>query len=183
MKNLFVLSFAALGTALLLFAFTSDPGPSIAPGEVPGTIEMTAKTQGETKLYFDKWQFESFDLKKGQVEKIKAEVLIDTRSLSSEWTDLVKSIKKKQDYFYVKKFPTAKVKVNGAEATEEGLWSTEAKVTIKDETHTVPLTFSISEETPYHIVGDAVIQRKKFGFTGKGPKWEVPVHFDATVPE
>ena len=183
MKNFFVLCFAALGTALLLFAFTNDPGPSIAPGEVPGTIEMTAKTQGETKLYFDKWQFESFSLKKGAVEKIKADVLIDTRSLSSEWTDLVKSIKKKPDYFYVKKFPTARVKVNGAQATEDGKWMTEAKVTIKDQTHLVPLTFTISEEAPYDIVGDAVILRKKFDFTGDGPKWEVPVHFEATVPE
>ncbi len=181
MKNVFILSFALIGTAVLLFGFRSDDVPSIDPEDVPGIIEMSAETQSVTKLYFDKWIFNEFVVPEGNPEQIKAEVMIDTRSLNADWKDLVKSIKKKEDYFYVKKFPTAQVMVDGATDNGDGTYTSEAEVTIKEITHTVPLTFTLSGEGPYELVGDGEIKRKKFDFTGGGPKWTVPVHFEATI--
>ena len=116
------------------------------------------------------------------ITQIQLSVSINTSSLQTEWKDLEKSIRKKDDYFYVKKFPEATVVINGAEKMEDGSYQTDAQLTLKGVTKTVPLQFTLSTEKPYTVIGSGVVKRRKFKFTGDGPKDEVPVNFEINLP-
>ncbi len=54
-------------------------------------------------------------------------------------------------------------------------------LTLKGISQPVTLTFTISEEAPYEIHAEGVIQRRNFRFTGNGPLDEVPVKVDAVL--
>lgn len=184
MKNTKLTLAAILLTAFTLFAFSNDQVSNIEDHEVPGLITAIGTAGGPNTFTFEKWKWTSFDMPEEKVENIKLSALIDCRSVTTDRKDLEKSVKKKKDYFNIADFPTATVVVDGAEMSkEEGKWETEALVTIKDITKQLTLTFTISDEAPYTVVGGGLIKRKKFGFNGGGPEPEVPVHFEATLPE
>ncbi|MEM1120724.1 MAG: YceI family protein, partial [Bacteroidota bacterium] len=103
-------------------------------------------------------------------------------SLTTDWKDLESNIRKKKDYFYVKKFPKATIEIDGATPTADGQYTTEAMLNLKGIRKPVTLTFTITDQAPYRVVGQGVIERKIFNFKGKGPKWEVPVNFDVVLP-
>lgn len=180
-QNLILPALALCFSTIFLFAFHTPPQIKHY-GETPGRIEFIGDAGSPNLMYFETWAFTAFEMPDGAVENIQLEAEIDIKSIQGDWKDLVKSIKKKKDYFHASKFPTATVKIDGAVANEDGTYTTEAELTLKGNTKVVPLTFTISEEAPYHVVGDGLIKRKKFGFSGGGPKWEVPVHFDAVLP-
>lgn len=182
MKKIVFPTIAAFATAIFFLAFAPNPTPGMSMKDTPGTIQAIGNAGSNYFFTFEKWQFTKVEMQEGMVEKIKLEAEIDCRSISGPRKDLVKSVKKKKDYFNVSDFPTAKVIVNGAEDQGDGSWITNAEVTIKEFTKTVPLTFTISDEKPYHVEGTGEIQRQEFGFTGSGPKDEVPVSFDAILP-
>lgn len=182
MKNIVFPTIAALATAIFFLAFTPNPTPGMSAADTPGTIQAIGNAGSDQVFTFEKWQFTNVEMQDDKVENLKLEAEIDCRSISGSWKDLVKSVKKKKDYFNVSDFPTASVVVNGAEDQGDGSWVTNAEVTIKDFTQAIPLTFTISDEKPYHVEGNGVITRQDFGFTGGGPKDEVPVSFDAVLP-
>ena len=150
--------------------------------DTPGTIEVIGDAGSPQTFVFNKWQFKKAEIPDGKVEDIHAEIEINTSSLSTGWKELEKNVKKKKDYFYIKKFPTATVVIDKATPLEDGSYQTEAMLTLKKITKPVKLTFTISESAPYIVTGEGVIMRSLFGFTGGGPKEEVPVKFTATLP-
>ena len=109
-------------------------------------------------------------------------MLIDCKSLSTNWKDLEKNVRKKKDYFYVKKFPTAKVIVKGAKRVSDLEYATDMELTLKGITKTVPIVFSVDPSNHLKISGSGEINRRKFKFTGGGPKNEVPLSFEITLP-
>ncbi|MEL7144991.1 MAG: YceI family protein [Bacteroidota bacterium] len=114
------------------------------------------------------------------------EILIDCKSLHHDWEDLKKSIKKKKDYFYVSKFPTATASVQGAEKMEDGSYGATMVLSLKGITKEVPITFTVTgngtETDPYKVTGAGELNRRKFNFKGKGPKNEVPLRFEIVLP-
>ena len=184
MRHFTATTIALALTALTLFSFRGNPVPAIQEEEVPGTITAIGNAGSDNVFTFEKWKWTEFSIEEDKVENIHLKALIDCRSLTCDWKDLEKSIRKKPDYFNVSDFPTATVEVQGAEPAEEaGLWTTEALVTIKEITKPIALSFKVSDQKPYQVIGDGVIKRKKFDFNGGGPKNEVPVHFEAHLPE
>ncbi len=165
---------------LLFFAFTSIERATI--GDTPGTLQAIGNAGSDQVFTFNKWKFTKAMMPEDKVENIQVEVEINTSSLSCDWKDLEKSVKKKKDYFYVKKFPKATVKIDGAKALKNGTYTTDAILTLKGISKTVKLDFSISDSKPYTVKGSGVIKRKKFNFTGGGPKNEVPINFEAVLP-
>lgn len=152
-------------------------------GEVPGRIAFIGDAGSPNVFIFKKWEITSSSVPNDDVEQIQVQVDINTSSIQTDWKDLEKSIRKKTDYFYVKKFPTATVAINGAQRQEDGSYITNAQLTLKGITKEVPLQFTISEEKPYKVQGSGIVERRTFQFTGDGPKDEVPVNFELTLPE
>ncbi len=147
--------------------------------DTPGTIEFIGEAGSPNLMTFARWQFTHAALPEGNVEAIEVDLEINTSSLQSSWKDLQKSLKKKKDYFYVKKFPKAIISIKGAEKQEDGSYLTQAQLTLKGITQEVPLSFTIDGN---HVIGSGVIMRREFNFTGDGPKDEVPVSFDVYLP-
>ena len=146
----------------------------------PGTIEFIGDAGTPNVFTFENWGFTKIE-NAGDPENIRVEAVFDVRSLKCDWKELEESILKKKDYFFVKKFPEARLSINGAVATEEGKYTTEALLTLKGISKKVKLVFTISEEAPYTVHAEGVIQRRIFKFTGDGPEEEVPVKVDAVL--
>lgn len=178
-------SFIVLAVLFLNFTFflAFDSAQSVPDlGEAPGTIEFIGDAGSPNKMTFEKWNFTKASMENDAVENLHLLAEIDIRSIEGEWTDLVKSIKKKKDYFDVSNFPIAKVEVNGAKLQKDGSYKTDVLLTLKKFSKPVPVRFTISETKPYVVSGQCEIKRKQFGFTGGGPKPIVPVTFEATLP-
>ena len=174
MKKFFVLS---LGAFLIVF-FSSFIGVG-AVADTPGIIQAIGEAGSPNVFTFKKWEFTKVEMPENKVENIKVEIEINTSSLTTEWKDLEKNIKKKKDYFYIKKFPKALVKIDGATAKEDGSYTTEALLTLKGVTKPITLSFTMDGNK---VKGSGVIMRRNFKFTGDGPKDEVPISFEATLP-
>ncbi|MEM6726781.1 MAG: YceI family protein [Bacteroidota bacterium] len=166
----------------LLFFLSSFIGYDNGTFETPGTLTFIGDAGSPNLFTINRWEIENAKLPGGDFTQVKADILIDATSFTGDWKDLEYSIKKKKDYFYIKKFPKATVKINGAEQQDDGSYTTEASVTLKGKTKKVALTFTVSETPPYQVVGGGVIQRRQFNFSGDGQKEEVPVNFDFTFP-
>lgn len=165
---------------LVFFAFTSiEIGTT---GETPGTIQAIGNAGSDQVFTFQKWQFTKSEMPENNIENISLEIEINTSSLTCDWKDLEQNVKKKKDYFFIKKFPKATVKIEGAEPLGDGKYRTNADLTLKGKTNPVELIFTISEEAPYQVKGEGVILRRKFGFSGNGPADEVPIMFDVVLP-
>lgn len=179
MKKIIILSALVVGT---LFSLSSFVGFDKV-GEAPGTLQFIGNAGSDNLFTFQKWAFTNLELPEDDFSRIKATVEINASSFTADWKDLEKSIKKKQDYFYVKKFPKVYVEIDGASKNEDGTYNTDANLTLKGVTKEVPLTFTVSETKPYVIKGEGIVKRKKFKFNGGGPKDEVPVMFEFELPE
>ena len=118
----------------------------------------------------------------GKIELISAIAEINTTSLTCDWKDLQKNVRKKKDYFYIKKFPIAKVEVKGAKLLADGSYETEAMLTLKKYTKPVMLNFKVTSMDPLTIEGTGTMKRQTWGFTGGGPKDIVPINFSFTQP-
>ena len=146
----------------------------------PGTIEFIGDAGTPNVFTFENWGFTQIE-NAGDPENIRVEAVFDVRSLQCDWKELEKNILKKKDYFFVRKFPEARLLIDGATAIEEGKYTTEALLTLKGISKKVTLVFTLSEEAPYTVHAEGVIQRRMFKFTGDGPKEEVPVKVDAVL--
>ena len=150
--------------------------------DTPGVIEFIGDAGSPNVFTFNKWEFTRSEVPNDDFTQVKVDLTINTSSLDCAWSDLKKSIRKKKDYFYVKKFPEATVQIDGATLQDDGSYKTDAMLSLKGVTKPVALTFTVSEDKPYVIKGSGVIERDNFKFTGDGPKNEVPVNFEVTLP-
>lgn len=168
-----------LSLGLFLSSFIAyDDGTT----EAPGKIEFIGDAGSPNVFVFRKWAIDEVKVPEGDLEKVKISLTIQTSSLETQWKDLEKNVRKKKDYFYVKKFPRASVSIDGAKRMEDGSYSTEAMLTLKGVTRPINISFSVSKTAPYQIKGSGIITRQKFKFTDDGPKDEVPVNFEITLP-
>lgn len=168
-----------LSLGLFLSSFIAyDDGAEDAPGK----IEFIGDAGSPNVFVFRKWAIDDVQVPEGDLEKVKINLTIQTGSLETQWKDLEKNIRKKKDYFYAKKFPRASVSIDGAKRMEDGSYSAEAILSLKGVTRPVNISFTASETAPYQIKGSGIITRQKFKFTGSGPKDEVPVNFEITLP-
>lgn len=176
MKKLIIITISTL----FLFAFTQVEKGNMK--DTPGLIQAIGNAGSDQFFTFRKWDFTKVEMPNEQVENIQLELEINTSSISCDWKDLEKGVKKKKDYFFIKKFPKATVSINGATANNNGTYTADAVLTLKTHTRAVPVTFTISDTKPYQVKGEGVITRQDFGFTGGGPKDEVPVLFEVVLP-
>lgn len=170
--------------AVFLWAFSGTETFEMKE-EPPGTIQVTGVAGGPRVFTFEKWKIEKLNWTPGNFETIDIAVLIDCKSLTHEWKDLEKSIRKKKDYFYVKKFPTASASVKGATKIRDNLYEAKMTLGLKGVTKDVPITFEVSgdgsEANPYRAVGKGELNRRKFKFNGGGPENQVPLNFDIVL--
>jgi len=146
----------------------------------PGKIEFIGNAGSDNVFTVEKWAFTKIE-NPDQPEKIRIEAVLDINSITCSWKELESSVKKKKDYFFTKKFPEAKVSINGATLLENGNYTTDALLELKGIRKIVPLEFSISKAAPYRVQAQGVVFRSAFKFSGDGPKEEVPVMIDVVL--
>lgn len=171
-----------LGGLLLLasmWAFAPHASQQFS-NQTPGTLSFTANAGSDQVFRVERWHFTEVVSADNPTE-IKVKASLDISSIVCDWKELEASVKKKKDYFNVSKYQVATVEIEGARALEDGMYETDAMLTLKGISKVVPVQFTISPEAPYRIQATAVVKRKKFKFTGKGPKPEVPVSIDAVL--
>lgn len=151
-------------------------------GETPGTLTAIGDAGSPNVFTFERWHFAEISMPDDDPSMIQAIVDIDLTSVVCDWKDLEASVKKKKDYFHNKKFPKATVTINGATLQEDGSYETSALLALKGVEKVVNLRFTLSKEKPYVIKGAGVMNRRDFRFSGDGPKDEVPIAFEATLP-
>lgn len=176
MKTIIMLAFASVNAWLSLRDQSEKP-PFPTP---PGTIEFIADAGSPQVFTFEDWSFKKVEYTEGKVEDIQVELAIRTSSLSTGWKELEKNVRKKKEYFFVKKFPEATVTINGAEPAGENQFKTQAVFTIKGISRPVELTFTLEGR---HVKGSGSLNRRIFDFTDEGPKDEIPLTFEADLPE
>jgi polyisoprenoid-binding protein YceI len=174
MKKTFIISTITVAIVTFFSSFVSVRTAK----ETPGKIQFTSNAGSDQLFTVNEWSFTNFDLKKDAVEKMNIELTMDMGSLSCDWKDLEKNVKKKHDYFYVKSFPTAKISIKGATKKADGSYECNANLTLKSILKPIVLTFTVKEENGLHIIGKGTVNRRDFDFTGSGPQDEVPVMFD-----
>lgn len=168
-----------LGLGLFLSSFiTYEDGTTATPGQ----IEFIGDAGSPNVFVFRKWAIDEVRIPDGNLEKVQVALTIQTGSLETQWKDLEKNIRKKKDYFYIKKFPRATVTIDGAQKMADGSYTSTAMLTLKGVTKPVQLRFTASDTAPYLIKGSGTVIRQKFKFNDGGPKDEVPVNFELTLP-
>lgn len=174
-------SFSLILVAVLTVNFSAEDYYQYE-GETPGILTAIGDAGSPNIFVFERWHFAEITMPDDDPTMIQATIDIDLTSVVCDWKDLEASVKKKKDYFHNKKFPKATVKINSAVMLEDGSYETQALLALKGVEETVSLNFTISEEKPYVITGSGVINRRVFRFSGDGPKDEVPISFEATLP-
>lgn len=148
----------------------------------PGSITFTTDAGSTSNFTIRKWKFLQCDIQEDAIEKLKVEAELDMSSLDCTWRELEKNVKKKTDYFYIKKFPTAKLRVDGAKKIGENQYSTVATLTLRDIVRPVTLVFNTGKDGNSLIIkGEGTVNRRDHEFTGDGPKDLVPVSFEFAV--
>ncbi len=166
---------------MALFAFNnSKKPPKIA--DAPGLIEWTGIAGWTAKGDFTRWEFKKAKVPGGDFENVQIEVVVDMNSVNTENKDLENHLRQ-MDYFGVKKFPLATITIDGAMKNEDGSYSAMAQFTIREITQDIAIDFTVEgEEAPYTVKGSSEIQRKDFDISGDGPKNNVPLAFEVTIP-
>jgi polyisoprenoid-binding protein YceI len=177
MKKLIIISAMLVAMATFFSSFISVKTIK----ETPGKIQFSANAGSDQLFTINEWTFTKVDVKKDNVENLHVELEMEMGSISCDWKDLQKSVKKKKDYFYVKGFPKANVTIDKAKKQADGTYTCEAMLTLKGVTKPVPLTFSVSDEGKLHFIGSGIVQRREFNFTGDGPQNEVAMTFDVSI--
>ncbi|MCO6480910.1 MAG: YceI family protein [Phaeodactylibacter sp.] len=146
----------------------------------PGTVAFIGDAGSPNTFTFENWGFTRIE-NPDDPENIQVEAVFDIRSLKCDWKELEESIRDKKDYFFVRKFPEARLFIDGATPVADGQYTTEALLTLKGVTRKVELVFTITPEAPYTVHAEGVVLRRQFKFNGKGPRNEVPVTVDAVL--
>ncbi|MEO0735151.1 MAG: YceI family protein, partial [Bacteroidota bacterium] len=146
----------------------------------PGTITFIGNAGSDNLFTVNSWKFDEV-ANLDQPTDIQVTATLDMTSITCDWKDLQKNLHKKKEYFHSKKFNTAQVIIDGAKAQADGSYLTEATVSLKGVNREVPISFTLTGEGPYELKAEATIERRKFRFTGNGPKDEVPVLIEAVL--
>jgi len=164
-----------------MFNFSIDHSQleELTTGEPPGTIQFIGNAGSNNVFTIEHWNFTKAE-NLNTPEKIKIEAILDMRSITTKWKELEQSLLSKKDYFYVKKFPEARISINGSQKTSNG-YKTTALLTLKGIEKDIQLDFTISEKSPFEINASGIVNRLDFKFKDKGPKDEVPVTIKATI--
>ena len=166
-----------------LFLFNAADSEMVHfPADAPGSLTFIGNAGGDNLFTVNSWKFTRVE-HPDQPEQIGITAVLDMKSITCDWKDLQKSLHKKKDYFYSKKWKTATINIDGAKMLTDSTYEAQAELEMRGITKSLPITFSISGggDLPYHVKADATVIRQTWGYTGGGPKDEVPVMIDADL--
>lgn len=157
------------GIVLLFFPLLTQaaaPTWKIIPQESKLTFTGTLNdvpTSGQFKSFSGTINFDPNKLNESHVH-----IVVDTDSVSTSYADIAITIKT-SDWLDAKYFPQATFDANHFTKTGDNTYQTNGKLTIRDKTHTIPVTFVAKNSAPnkVQIKGRAILKRTQFG-VGKG---------------
>jgi polyisoprenoid-binding protein YceI len=176
MKKISILCVVAVATFLCSFVGIRNAA------ENPGTITFITDAGMTSTFTVGNWSFSKCEIKADAVEKLQIEAEMDMSSIDCSWKELETSVKKKKDYFYIKKFPKAMLSINGATKIKDNEYTCAATLKLRDISKPITLSFTTSSsDKGLMIKGTGTVNRKDHEFTGDGPKDLVPVSFEFLV--
>jgi polyisoprenoid-binding protein YceI len=169
-RNLFILFVLALGCAQAVTPVVYFPATA------PGELSFIGNAGSDNVFTVKRWKFTQVE-NVADPARIRIQAVLDMTSIQTGWQELLVSLKAKKDYFHVKKYATATVRIDGAEDLGDGRYRTAALLTLKGVTKPVELEFTLTPQAtgPYRVEATGEIHRREFKFTGNGPKEVVPV--------
>ncbi|MEM8584303.1 MAG: YceI family protein [Bacteroidota bacterium] len=169
---------------LFLFcAFSANSSMNVSfPDTPPGTITFIGDAGNPNLFTVERWKFSRVENLETPSE-IAITAVLDMRSITCDWEDLQRNLHRKKEYFNSRRHETATLSVDGAEMQEDGSYLAEAMLELKGKRKTLPISFTLSEseEGVPTVEAEAVVMRREWGFTGNGPKDEVPVTVSAEL--
>ncbi|MEM6396871.1 MAG: YceI family protein [Bacteroidota bacterium] len=170
------------------FLFCAFSGNSsikeVYPDKPPGTITFIGDAGNPNEFTVEQWKFSRVENLDNPAE-IGITAVLDMRSITCDWKDLEKNLHKKKDYFNSRRYQTAMIIVDGAEQQEDGSYIAEAMLELKGKRKAIPISFTLdeNEEGIPTVAAESVVMRRKWDFSGNGPKDEVPVTVNAELIE
>ena len=157
----FVLTAAVAGTETK--PATKAATPAGAPGEI--TFKANNEMYSADGTFTD-WSFTNIDIPGGDITKGVVEMEIDLASVAEKSEKLAAHLRT-PDFFDVKRFTTATVKIHGAKKKEEAEgYTATATVGLHGMSSDVPVEFTVTSKKPLAISGTAVLVRTAHGIGG-----------------
>ncbi len=150
----------------------------------PGTLNWSANAGWDANGTFDQWTITSFDAKGGDYSKIEAEIAVNISSVNHDDKGLENHLRQ-NDYLGAKKHPVGLISIKGANYNEDkDEYNTEATVSIKGSTRTVPLKFSVTKGNPDIIKGSGNLLRQDYNVgDDEGVRNDVGISFEFNAPK
>lgn len=148
----------------------------------PGTLYWIANAGWEAKGTFDKWKIVNFDVADNDYTQIKTEIAVEINSVNHDDKGLENHLRK-DDYLAAKEYPVAKINIDGATYDKASdMYNCDAVVSLKGATHNVPLSFTVSNDSPAKIKGSGTLFRKNYNVgDDAGVNNEVGINFEFEV--
>ncbi|MEM6456181.1 MAG: YceI family protein [Acidobacteriota bacterium] len=138
-----------------------------AKDERPGELEFKANNA----IYnahgsFKRWHFTEVNIPDGDLTRGTVAFEVDLTSVWEKAQALADHLRA-PDFFNVKKYPTATVKIHNAKAAGAAdTYSAEAKIDFLGVSRTVPVNFKVTGTDPLRIEGTATMDRTAFNLGG-----------------
>lgn len=164
---------------------TSEPNSDITFDNVsPGILNWSANAGWDANGTFDKWKFVDFNVPNNDFTKITTTIAVQISSVNHDDKGLENHLRQ-NDYLDAKAFPVAMITIDGAVYNkEEKNYTTAATLELKGNTKTVPLTFSVGEESPTKIKGSGTLMREDYKVgDDSGVRNDVGISFEFDLPK
>ncbi len=154
----------------------------------PDRIGFVGKnTIAKAKGVFHSWKIADANVDASNLEGGSVVIEVDVASLDTGNKRRDAHLRN-EDFFEVERWPTARVRVHGAEQVEGDRYQAQFDVEIRDQRKTIVGTFEVVSRDPLRVKGELTIDRMEFGI-GTPKTWnpmsiteEIPITFEATLP-
>jgi len=167
--------FLAILAGFLLIAASCKPKEKIdksqpvkaAPNvtySAPGKLQFEAKSNlYEALAEFRDWKFTEIKFaNKENLNGLTAKLSINTNSVFEKTIRLTQDLKT-PDYFDVKKYPQANIKIYEVKSLNDSLYSGKMEIKIKNKKLEKPFEFLVIQTQPnYKVKGQVILQRETF---------------------
>jgi polyisoprenoid-binding protein YceI len=159
-------------------------GPNVTYS-APGKLQFEAKSNlYEALAEFRDWKFTEIKFaNKENLNGLLAKLEINMNSVFEKTIRLTQDLKN-PDYFDVKKYPKAYIKIYEVKATNDSIYAAKMDIKLKDKKMTKPFEFTVIQTSPnYKVKGQVTLLRETFevGMTMSSIESEVKVMFETEL--
>lgn len=154
----------------------------------PGEILFVGKNKIATaNSRFHRWRVARADFSPDNLEQGEIFIEVDVASLDTGIEQRDKHLRT-DEFFDVAKYPTATIRVHGAEPIEENRYRAQMDFNIRGVEKTLPVEFDVVSREPLKVQGEVILNREDFAVGKEHNKFnpmsiepEIPIRFTAQL--